>query len=279
MNDYQEAFLKEGKINLDIELTEKCNLHCRGCMAGCPLHDKNNCKDYDYNQFHKDLCYLKSIGAKFGRINISGSGEPSLVNDLHKYLSTINEIFPDEFKTLNTNGVAIYKDLKKLSLFTQYNNFNLVLSGYGGLLKMDDILIKQLNTLGITAYYQYDKNGCPREKTVMHKTMTYAQPYFDQKENYTRCKRRLIILKQSRIYPCLVCLSLKDRNRLFETNYKDESVDLYSLKSNDDLLALEHWDNNKGVDLCRYCVLGNSEFEMIPWAPNYPVKREDYIRE
>lgn len=106
---------RTGPAYVDVDLTDRCNLHC----LGCPFHSphlktgkapKPAKSDFSLNLF-KDLCRdLKAVNTH--QLVLQGSGEPLLHPDVFEFIKTAKS--NGFYVTLLTNGTLIDQNTAKL---------------------------------------------------------------------------------------------------------------------------------------------------------------------
>ena len=88
----------------ETEISETCNLNCRGCCDFCNLLSGR--RFYDFDGFRADLGRLKSLFWGVEKIRLMG-GEPLLNPRLADYAEEARAVFPDSDLRIVTNGLLI----------------------------------------------------------------------------------------------------------------------------------------------------------------------------
>ena len=273
MNEYAAELMKVGKSYLNIYLTDSCTWRCRGCFFGLALKDHSTKWKYDPQKLDQDIAYLAKIGADLAEIVLLG-GEPSC-DEFITAARIVRKYFKDSKLTILTSGIKLgFASIDKLKAFTELQPLAISFSQYPSLKDMRQKLITQLDSLGIPHNYHTDDHS-PIVRDRFYKPITYDYPKYDKDANHAKCTCNCMQLQEGKLYPCGLALSVNARNKNFGTHYKEEFVDLYSLKSNDDLLNLI---KNFSIDLCKYCTSGNHEYEWIPHQVKAKIDEADYIR-
>ena len=87
--------------NMEIHISDKCNLNCRNCTHFSPLYDEIG---VDFEKCIEDVRILRSKFSNIGRLDILG-GEPLLNPDLDKYIIALKSLLPDTYLNIFTNGI------------------------------------------------------------------------------------------------------------------------------------------------------------------------------
>lgn len=88
----------------ETEISETCNLNCRGCCDFCNLLSGK--RFYDFDTFCADLARLKSLFWGVEKIRLMG-GEPLLNPRLADYVEETRAVFPDSDLRIVSNGLLI----------------------------------------------------------------------------------------------------------------------------------------------------------------------------
>ena len=91
---------------LEIQITDFCNLNCKGCSHCAGLAQKGSHVPVD--SFERDLIRLKTLFPKIDKIRILG-GEPFLNPDLDKYFEIAADLYEDADVRVVTNGLLCLK--------------------------------------------------------------------------------------------------------------------------------------------------------------------------
>ena len=91
---------------LETEITEFCNLNCRGCCDFSNLATEK--KIYELEEFTKDFRRMAELFSHIEKIRLMG-GEPLLTPQLKEYVRTAREIFPTADIRMVSNGLLIPK--------------------------------------------------------------------------------------------------------------------------------------------------------------------------
>ena len=107
--EIESKFIPHSLLFFDIEVTEHCNLNCKGCDSLAPLAGEEY---LDIAECEKDLSRLSEIsGGIVDHINILG-GEPLLHPDIEKFVKLTRMYFPIGKIVIVTNGILL-KSMKQ----------------------------------------------------------------------------------------------------------------------------------------------------------------------
>ena len=137
-----KAILKK-ELNIkyiEIVLTTKCTLNCKGCSALMNYYNKR----YDTN-IDENIEALKRILNSCDSINYLRllGGEPLLYSNLYEMLEFLNKQKKIRRITIVTNGTLLIKN-EKINNILKNDRFDVFISNYGNNSKKKDELIKEL---------------------------------------------------------------------------------------------------------------------------------------
>ncbi len=89
---------------VEIEITEFCNLNCRGCCNFSNLAKEK--KFYEYEEYARDMERLTELFGNIKKIRLMG-GEPLLNPRVSDYAAKARELFPDSDIRIVTNGMLL----------------------------------------------------------------------------------------------------------------------------------------------------------------------------
>ncbi len=246
--------------HLELHISDKCNLNCKGCAHFSPLFDEI---DLGFDNIMDDLIKLSKIFSNVARLDILG-GEPLLNKDLSKYIIEIRKLFPNTFIDIFTNGLLIptlseetlecirnnhvfisiteYKPthlmIEKIRLYLKKANIKYILVPY-------DIRQKFNKPISISKNSKYDNlcisNGCV--------TVAYGK-----------------------IARCPTLMYINKFNEFFNTQLPNDGiVKLDEVTSGYDLLE----KLKEEVPLCKHCIKCDMEWEVC----GKNIKFEDFAVE
>lgn len=251
---------------IEIPITDRCNLNCKGCLFACNMVGMNT--DVPSTDIINDIKRMKELFEDIPWIRILG-GEPLMHPDIIKILEETRKIFPDSEIDLCTNGLLLPKMKDEFFNTLIKNKVSIHVSGY----KPTYSLLDQINQC--LKLHSLNYTILKREVFVKYYT---TEPNNKMTQSYENCFasgcRELYRGKLSR---CSAAIAFEKFNNQFGTDYKvlkgidwfdihDENINAWKLK--DDLDCPSH--------MCRYC--SDSKKESFEWdyAGAKP-KLEDYI--
>ena len=252
---------------VEFELSEGCNLNCKGCFQYSNLA-KNN-KFPDIHVFKRDLKKLKDFFWGIGKIRLQG-GEPLLNPDFLSFVSTAREVFPDCDLRLVSNGLLIPTlDHTQLSVVKQ-NNCSFDISNYPPTQKKIKLITKHLDDAGVS--YNISLPVKVFFKGLSSKPAETPVTSFNNCI-FTHCHA----LANGHLAACTHQFYVDRLNTAFCLNYPadepDEVIDIFNT-------TLNGWEINKIFenprDFCRYCSAGMVPFKWKP-AQKGKAKADDWI--
>lgn len=105
---------------LEIQITDSCNLNCKGCSHLAGLFPGN--QHIKLSNFKKDMHRLKELFCDIKKIRLLG-GEPFLIPDLLEYCKIARHVYPQTDIRIVTNGLLclkyddrFFKEINRLSI-------------------------------------------------------------------------------------------------------------------------------------------------------------------
>ncbi len=249
---------------VEIEVSESCNLNCKGCSEFSNLAEGK--KFTDFNVFRKDLVKLKEYFWGIGKIRLLG-GEPLTNPDFIKFVATARELFPDSDIRLVSNGLLI-PSLDKMQL-TEIKNYNCSfdISNYPPTKKKINEIKSCLDAVGI-AY----NIGIPVK--MFFKTIL-SEPLESPTKSFNNCIFSYChSLGNGYLSACTCQLYIYRLNKAFNLTYPaDDKIDIYHT-------GLNGWEINELFknphEFCRYCSKGMVPFK---WeiCPGSKAKADDWL--
>ena len=224
--------------NLDIHVTDHCNLNCKGCSLISPLAKEWFC---DVEQTEKDLSELSK---KVQILNLSLiGGEPLLHPEITELVRVVRKAYPKSDITVVTNGSLLPKMTDDFWKVCRENRVVFMLSVYPPL------------RTHLNEYLKLSKgNGI--HVMLLHNTRAWDRMRFSFKteENmagihYRLCKQKdCYKLVDSKLYLCPL-FSLKHYNRYFNENHPTiKGYDIYKYSGKELVQFMKRPD-----PACRYC--------------------------
>lgn len=234
--------IEENKLfikQIEIDITNKCNLNCASCTHFSPL--TKEVVEYDLTTFENDMKRLSTLFV-ISNIKLLG-GEPFLYSRLDELVKLTTNYFPKSKISIYTNG-TLRNEI--IDLKNKYPKINIVQSKYPMINDVDLIATKKDKTKFRHPLLNIDGNSNPIDaKLVCH-------------------SKDCISLFNGRLYICPIMRNIK----IFEQSFNldlglsldDYSIDIYTHNNIEILVFLLSF--NEGLKSCRYC----SEFtKSIDW--------------
>lgn len=231
--------------HIELHISDKCNLDCRGCSHFSPLFDELNA---DFNQKINDIRQIKALFDDVFRIDILG-GEPLLNPEVGKYVSELRKELPKTFIQIYTNGLLIpgLKDEVLKEIFD--NNISVSISEYRPTHKIIDKIISRLDDFEIRYHIaEYD------DKQVFNVPISLSS---DSKYPRMCISDGCITVSDGRIARCPTLMYVERFNEYFKKDLPTEGIyAINEYKSGEKLLE----DMKKEVPLCRHCIKCDMEW-------------------
>ncbi len=233
---------------LEIEVSESCNLNCKGCNEFSNLVEENMFGDLQ--QTERDLGKLKDYFWGVGKIRLMG-GEPLVNPDYIRFVKTAREIFPDSDIRILTNGLLVPKLKKDDLLEIKNSNCSFDISVYPPTQRIIDTITGILREAGI-----------PYNLSVPNKLFFKSllkEPMESPNEAFSNCLfTHCHALSGGYISACSNQMYAHRLNTAFNLKFpNDDKIDIYNT-------SLTGWEMNeifsKPHEFCRYCARG-----MVPY--------------
>lgn len=252
---------------VEIELSEGCNLNCKGCFQFSNLVEGKNFADLKV--FENDLEQLKKIFWGVGKIKLLG-GEPLLNPNFLLYIKKAREIFPDSDIRLVSNGLLIPKLSRAALKEIKNNNCTIDISNYPPTRKKLGSITSYLKEVGVSYTVSLPINIF--FKGLLTKPSESPDAAFNNCI-FTHCHA----LSNGKLAACTHQFYISRLNTAFELNYPeegiDEVIDIYHT-------SLNGWEINNILeqphDFCRYCSTGMAPFKWKT-APRGKANADDWI--
>jgi len=256
--DSEKAYLTQ----LEVNITDGCNLNCKGCTHFSGLFNKNEV--YPPENFRRDLRRISQV-CNIVAFFLLG-GEPFLLKNLDEYIKISRQYLPKSDLRIVTNGLLIPSTSQKILDSIRENNFFVSISNYPPTAKILDKIETVLNTNKIL----YDIRGSAADKkfSVFLSINAGHNPMKTRAVcNNNNCR----FLRDGRIYKCPIdALKFRLAERFGIKNFPaSTSVDIYSPNFSS---LLEMLDGN--VEMCHWCA---EQTRVINWEPSNNPKLEDWL--
>ncbi len=249
-------FVPRSLLFFDIEVTEHCNLNCKGCDSLAPLAGEEY---LDIAECEKDLSRLSEIsGGIMHHINILG-GEPLLHPDIERFMTLTRKYFPTGRIVVVTNGILL-KSMKQMFWETcKKNKIVLGVTRYPIQLDYDWIISKAAKE-GVN----FQWFGDDRKDHWVHTRMDMSGQ-MNGIESFSNCwnANNCTVVEHGRLYPCPRAAKIRHFNSAFKTDMPISDKDylvIENIKSLEEIMTFL----TKPIPFCRFCRSGDHYEE--PWA-------------
>ena len=254
MDNYQERTVRtlmartmpRPSMFFDVEVTEHCNLNCRGCGSMAPIADK---EFIDMDEYMRDMDRLSEIsGGVVHHVNILG-GEPLLHPEINSILKYARNKFPVGDIRLVTNGILLLS--MDDSFWKILRDYKIHLAPTKYPINVDyDAIQKKAEEYGI----YYSLFGEP-ERTGWFHSKIDVHGQRNENHSFMHCgnANECGVLSHGKLYPCPRITKIKFFNKKFNQDLRvteRDYIDIYKdgLTLDDIMRFYTH-----SVPFCRYC--------------------------
>lgn len=233
---------------METEITEFCNLNCKGCCDFSNLATEKTF--YELEEYTKDLRRMAELFSNIKKIRLMG-GEPLLNPCLTEYIRTAREIFPAADIRIVSNGLLIPKlDNESLKIIKE-NNCKFDISNYPPTRKLFPKIKERLEMFHI----EYDL-GFPMNcffRSILENPADDPAPAF-KNCIFTHCH----MMAHGKLSPCSFSHCIGRLNQEFGLSYPERDfVDLYSDTSGEEIIRRF----NNPHEFCKCCGRGLIPFK------------------
>lgn len=237
-----------GQLYFEVHIVEHCNLNCKQCSHFSPLADEEY---LDISIYKKDIDRLSELfEGEMSSVFLMG-GEPLLHPQVTEFMKITREAFPVGKIVLVTNGLLLptmpdffWEECKKYDVTIEPTCYP-VKFDYAGTEKL-------INSKGVK-YTPFNS-----VHNVQWKAFPIHQKFSDVrgigKCNFLNCAHvsSCVDLKNGKLYPCPTAAHALHLKKYFNLDIhlsKKDGVDIYSVKSGDELLE----KLSRPIPFCQYC--------------------------
>jgi len=231
---------------LEFNLTDHCNLNCKGCTHFCPIADENY---LTMDTFQRDMKRLSEIFANISKIRILG-GEPLLHPLVAEFAEKTCQIFPDSEVFIVTNGILLPTMNSSFYETLQKNKVTLHISIY-------PITKEKISSYTLLAYqYKIPINFSIADHLGK---MINATGDSDKHYIFKQCwAKSCTFLHYGKIYHCCMPALSYNINKKFGWNIPSDScMDIHTNVSAEEILDFL----SRPSSTCAYC----TESTCFPW--------------
>lgn len=225
--------------HIELHISDKCNLNCRGCTHFSPLYDEIGAV---FEEKLDDIKKIKRLFDEVFRIDILG-GEPLLNPELSRYVIELRKELPRTFIQIYSNGLLIPKMSDCDLRIIKENNIGVSISEYAPTHKMIDCI----------------------KETLERYEINYRIADFDFKQKFnlpisTNAKSQhpklcisngCITVDKGRISRCPTLMYVSKFNEYFGENLPTDGIyNLDEYETGENLMK----DMEKEIPLCKHCI-------------------------
>lgn len=231
----------------DLEVTEHCNLNCKGCGSLAPLAEEEY---LDINVCEHDLKKMSIIsGGVVHHISILG-GEPLLHPQIIEIMAMTRKYFPRGVIYLVTNGILVDKMPEEFWKTLKDSRITLAPTRYPINVDYDAIAAKAKER-GIA--FKFFGNQTEANSHWAHMALDIEGLQYEQ-HNFMRCINANIcaILSNGKFWSCVRPYKIRHFNKKFGTDLYIDSEDYLvvdEIKSLDEVMSFLA----RPLPFCRFC--------------------------
>lgn len=241
---------------IEVNLTDACNLKCRGCTHFSSLYEEDSI--YPLDAYERDLLKLRHIGRIF-RLRLLG-GEPFLVKNLDEYIKVARTIFGESTIEIVTNGLLLTKADGKIMSSIKENDICISISLYPPTYKIKEEIARCLDSCAVL--YYFDTGNGEKEITEFYRNLTLHRIHDAEVSGQVCSSASCTFLRNGRLYKCPFDGLINDFYEYYQIDRKHESgIDL--AQDGDVLYERLKEYALKPTEFCGYCA---EKPERIPWS-------------
>lgn len=228
---------------VETEISEFCNLNCRGCCDFSNLAKEK--KFYELDEFVKDYERLSELFSEIKKIRLMG-GEPLLNPHVAGYAREARRIFPSADIRIVSNGLLIPKTDREIFRELKKSNVKFDISNYPPTRRIKKEIAAVLKDERIEFDFGVPMNYFFRN--VLEKPADDPTPAFNNCI-FTYCH----MMSHGRISPCSYAFCIERFNAKYGTAYPEtDCFDIYSDITGEQLIEAF----SKPHEFCRCCGAG-----------------------
>ncbi len=240
--------------NLEVHLTEHCNLNCKGCTHFSTLAEP---EFLSLEEYEKDLKRLSELTNQLVRIRLLG-GEPLLNPNAVKYTEIARKYFPETRIEFITNGTLLLD--QDDSFFEGLSKNNIILAPTKYPIKIDWKKIKE----------KCEKFDVQLKFFAGEKTLKTSYKYTldingnqNARKSFLTCGHSNICIQlvKGKLYTCCMAPYARHFNKYFNQHLElsdRDGIDIYKAQNIQEILNFLA----KPIPFCRYCNWRNRIFGM-----------------
>ena len=249
---------------VESEITEFCNLNCKGCADFINLVPTK--KHYALEEFTNDYTRLSELFCTVKKIRLMG-GEPLLNPHLSEYVTVCRKLFPEADIRIVTNGTLIPKLPAKTLQNIRKTGAKFDISNYPPTRKKLPAIKSRLKAFCIPYTIGFPMDFFLR--TLREKPAADPEKAF-RNCMFTHCH----MLSHGKFSPCSYAHCIGRLNAAFGLSYpENDCVDIYSDITGEEILRRF----NTPHEFCRYCAEGAVPFRWQAGKRNENVNKYDWL--
>lgn len=237
-------------LRLEIQVSEHCNLNCRGCSHYAPIAEQ---EFLDLEEYERDMARLgKLFDHECRWIHLMG-GEPLLNPDITKIMEITRRHFTWGKLMIVTNGLL----LKQMSeaFWQACRDYDIEIYATKYPVNCDYERASEIakeNGVHFTFY-----NNGKKLKMLFRWPLSVAG-LENPEDSFVRCDSAndCLALKHGRVYPCDAATYVHHLAKKFHLPFQEskrDSIDIYEAKSAEEIMEF----CAKPIPFCRYCAIKN----------------------
>lgn len=247
---------------LEIQITDSCNLNCKGCSHCAGLIKQQQHVSLD--EFQRDLVRLKELIPTIKKIRILG-GEPFLNSRLAEYVQFARSVYTESNIRITTNGTLILSMDKEFFEKLKAYKIGLDISVYPPTQRILDKI------KGVLDCYEVSYKCTPMIEKFGKRITLEGNSNIE--ETFYSCDSKMCnFLREGVLSPCPAPVILK-----WLADYFGFEVDTETGKINIHDSSLNGRDIIKFLNspnmVCRYC----TKMEFFDWQQNASPKLDDWV--
>lgn len=248
---------------LEVQVTDSCNLRCKGCSHCAGLFGLD--EHVPLEQGAKDLQHLSGLLPDIRRIRLLG-GEPLLHPALAGYIRETRRAYQCAEIQVVTNGLLIPSVSDAVLYAMRENSVSFDISLYPPTLKIREQIERRLNAAEVRRAFTEPVTHFMRRLT--------CRSNGNAVESFQKCSVRWChFLRKGELSPCPAPIILEKLLSVYglELDISGGKLDLYRENLTGDEIA--DWMNHPNP-VCRYC----GEPELFDWEASKSPELSDWIR-
>ena len=244
-------------LHIEFNLTDFCNLNCKGCSLYSPLAPAEFQGLRDLEEQMKHISQIKGV-RKIKYVFLIG-GETLLYPDIIPAMGLARKFFPWAEITVFTNGLPIPKMGDDFWRACRANDCSIAITRYP--IKFDYDKIEDLcRDKGVKAHIFGDRN---MENSFFRLPLDPEKKQNGNLAHFRCFSHGCITVDNGRIFPCSTSACVGHLNRRFGTDYRWEKGDYIEIKNLTDVKQLLRL-RNRPVPFCGYC----KHIEPVKYGPS-----------